>query len=124
MAAGGADVLPSTNPAAPALLLLLPPLRLLLLIVLFMYCLYCQVVAVYTDDGRRGHHMDDFIPKEELAKFMSKCGDNKLQQQVGMSLQCFLHILLTASSSVCASALPPLPMQRNVLVKPRLRVPT
>lgn len=26
--------------------------------------------------------MDDFIPKEELAKFMAKCGDKQLQQQV------------------------------------------
>uniref|UniRef100_A0A383WIT6 G-patch domain-containing protein n=1 Tax=Tetradesmus obliquus TaxID=3088 RepID=A0A383WIT6_TETOB len=41
-----------------------------------------KVVAVYKDDGARGHHMDDFIPKEELAKFMAKCGDDKLAQQV------------------------------------------
>jgi splicing factor 4 len=34
-----------------------------------------KVVAVYKDDGSRGHHMQDFIPPEELAKFMSKCGD-------------------------------------------------
>jgi splicing factor 4 len=41
-----------------------------------------QVVAVYKDDGQRGHHMSDFIPKEELAKFMAQCGDDKLAQQV------------------------------------------
>lgn len=41
-----------------------------------------QVVAVYRDDGERGHHMQDYIPKEELAKFLAKCGDDQLQQQV------------------------------------------
>lgn len=54
-----------------------------------------QVVAVYKDDGARGHHMDDFIPKEELAKFMAKCGDDKLAQQVGDHLNivcCLLDI--------------------------------
>jgi splicing factor 4 len=40
-----------------------------------------KVVAVFKDDGQRGHHMDDFIPKEELAKFMAKCGDKQLQEQ-------------------------------------------
>eukprot|EP00878_Enallax_costatus_P009432 GHUV01009857.1.p1 GENE.GHUV01009857.1~~GHUV01009857.1.p1 ORF type:complete len:379 (+),score=144.97 GHUV01009857.1:202-1338(+) len=41
-----------------------------------------KVVAVFKDDGQRGHHLDDFIPKEELAKFMAQCGDKQLQQQV------------------------------------------
>eukprot|EP00879_Flechtneria_rotunda_P009876 GHRR01010328.1.p1 GENE.GHRR01010328.1~~GHRR01010328.1.p1 ORF type:complete len:422 (+),score=187.27 GHRR01010328.1:388-1653(+) len=41
-----------------------------------------KVVAVYKDDGRRGHHMDDFIPKEELAKFMAQTGNKQLAQQV------------------------------------------
>lgn len=45
-----------------------------------------QVVAVYKDDGERGHHMQDYIPKEELAKFLAKCGDNQLQQQVRLVL--------------------------------------
>jgi hypothetical protein len=40
---------------------------------------------VYKDDGERGHHMQDYIPKEELAKFMAKAGDDKLQRQVGSS---------------------------------------
>jgi hypothetical protein len=30
------------------------------------------VVAVYKDDGSRGHHMNDYIPQEEMAKFMAK----------------------------------------------------
>jgi hypothetical protein len=47
-----------------------------------MLAFVLQVVAVYKDDGQRGHHMSDFIPKEELAKFMAACGDNKLAQQV------------------------------------------
>lgn len=38
---------------------------------------------MYKDDGERGHHMGDYIPKEELAKFMAKCGNTELQQQVG-----------------------------------------
>lgn len=35
-----------------------------------------QVVAVYKDDGSRGHHMQDFIPQEEMAKFLAQCGDS------------------------------------------------
>lgn len=38
---------------------------------------------MYKDDGERGHHMQDYIPKEELAKFLAKTGDNRLQQEVG-----------------------------------------
>lgn len=34
-----------------------------------------KVVAVFKDDGSRGHHMQDFIPKEELTKFLAKTGD-------------------------------------------------
>lgn len=49
--------------------------------------LVIQVVAVFKDDGQRGHHLDDFIPKEELAKFMAQCGDNQLQQQVAVRVQ-------------------------------------
>lgn len=37
---------------------------------------------MYKDDGERGHHMQDYIPKEELAKFLAKTGDSRLQQQV------------------------------------------
>jgi hypothetical protein len=33
--------------------------------------------------------MSDFIPKEELAKFMAACGDNKLAQQVGAWQGCW-----------------------------------
>jgi G-patch domain len=36
-------------------------------------------VAVYTADGKRGHHMQDFIPPEELAKFMAKAKDERSQ---------------------------------------------
>eukprot|EP00877_Chromochloris_zofingiensis_P007322 jgi/Chrzof1/2843/Cz12g00250.t1 len=35
-----------------------------------------KVVAVYKDDGSRGHHMQDFIPQEEMAKFLAQCGDS------------------------------------------------
>jgi hypothetical protein len=58
-------------------------------------CLFIcvQVVAVYKDDGQRGHHMDDFIPKEELAKFMAQCGDDKLAQQVRRSfMSCYISV--------------------------------
>ncbi|KAG2451265.1 hypothetical protein HYH02_003872 [Chlamydomonas schloesseri] len=34
-----------------------------------------KVTAVYKDDGSRGHHMGDYIPKEVLAEFMAKTGD-------------------------------------------------
>lgn len=40
-----------------------------------------KVAAVFKDDGSRGHHMQDFIPKEELAKFLSKCGDERATEQ-------------------------------------------
>jgi len=39
-----------------------------------------KVVAVYTSDGRRGHHMSDFLPPEELAKFLAP------QQKEALSL--------------------------------------
>ncbi|GMH38525.1 hypothetical protein BSKO_06409 [Bryopsis sp. KO-2023] len=38
-----------------------------------------RTYAVYKEDGSRGHHMQDFIPQEELAKFMSKCRDESSQ---------------------------------------------
>ncbi|KIZ02170.1 splicing factor 4 [Monoraphidium neglectum] len=34
-----------------------------------------KVVAVFKHDGSRGHHMSDYIPPEELAKFMEASGD-------------------------------------------------
>ncbi|KXZ55485.1 hypothetical protein GPECTOR_2g1034 [Gonium pectorale] len=34
-----------------------------------------KLVAVFKDDGTRGHHMGDYIPKEVLAEFMAKTGD-------------------------------------------------
>ncbi|MEW5318373.1 MAG: hypothetical protein WDW38_009598 [Sanguina aurantia] len=34
-----------------------------------------KTIAVFKTDGSRGHHMQDFIPPEELAKFMAKSGD-------------------------------------------------
>jgi hypothetical protein len=58
----------------------------LLLLLLLLLCLV-QVVAVYKDDGERGHHMGDYIPKEELAKFMAQCGNTQLQQQVSHQQQ-------------------------------------
>ena len=56
-----------------------------------------QVVAVFKDDGQRGHHLDDFIPKEELAKFMAQCGDNQLQQQVHLTLPQLLQLMQQAT---------------------------
>lgn len=41
-----------------------------------------KVTAVYRDDGSRGHHMQDFIPQEELAKFLAKTGDAQAAQQL------------------------------------------
>ena len=38
-----------------------------------------KVVAVYKEDGSRGHHMSDFIPAEELAKFLAKTGDKQAE---------------------------------------------
>lgn len=38
-------------------------------------------VAVYKQDGRRGHHMQDFIPPEELAAFLAKSGDEAAAEQ-------------------------------------------
>lgn len=40
-----------------------------------------RVVAVFKDDGSRGHHMQDYIPKEELAKFLAKTGDKAAAEQ-------------------------------------------
>ncbi|KAG2495641.1 hypothetical protein HYH03_006241 [Edaphochlamys debaryana] len=34
-----------------------------------------KTTAVFKDDGSRGHHMGDYIPKEVLAEFMAKGGD-------------------------------------------------
>lgn len=70
-----------------------------------------QVVAVYKDDGERGHHMQDYIPKEELAKFMSQAGDDKLQRQVSSSLlgrtaSWGLGFDVFSSSAAAASAVP------------------
>lgn len=38
------------------------------------------VKAVYKDDGTRGHHMQDFIPADELAKVLAKSGDVAAQE--------------------------------------------
>lgn len=38
------------------------------------------VKAVYKDDGTRGHHMQDFIPQDELAKVLAKSGDVAAQE--------------------------------------------
>eukprot|EP01026_Neomeris_dumetosa_P000999 TRINITY_DN10247_c0_g1_i5.p1 TRINITY_DN10247_c0_g1~~TRINITY_DN10247_c0_g1_i5.p1 ORF type:complete len:430 (+),score=60.50 TRINITY_DN10247_c0_g1_i5:107-1291(+) len=35
-----------------------------------------RVYAVFKNDGTRGHHMQDFIPPEELAKFLAQCKDS------------------------------------------------
>lgn len=62
-----------------------------------------QVVAVYKDDGERGHHMQDYIPKEELAKFMAKTGDSRLQQQV----RAFLPLFPSSAITTAAAKAPP-----------------
>ncbi|KAL6749909.1 hypothetical protein V8C86DRAFT_3020239 [Haematococcus lacustris] len=41
-----------------------------------------RVTAVFRDDGRKGHHMQDFIPPEELAKVLAKSGDTAAAQAV------------------------------------------
>ncbi len=66
-----------------------------------------RVVAVYKDDGSRGHHMNDFIPAEEMAKFMAKCGDDQAAQVGGTLLHC-VHSFVGSSTAVvhhaaCAS---------------------
>ncbi|CDY23188.1 BnaA04g05710D [Brassica napus] len=33
-----------------------------------------------TDPGKRGHHMGDYIPPEELNKFLAKCDDVAAQK--------------------------------------------
>ncbi|CAL8468756.1 g8296 [Coccomyxa elongata] len=38
-------------------------------------------VAVYKNDGKRGHHMQDFIPQEELAKLLAKSGSETAKAQ-------------------------------------------
>lgn len=38
------------------------------------------VKAIYKDDGTRGHHMQDFIPADELAKVLAKSGDAAAQE--------------------------------------------
>ncbi|KAK9915471.1 hypothetical protein WJX75_009690 [Coccomyxa subellipsoidea] len=38
-------------------------------------------VAVYKNDGKRGHHMQDFIPPEELAKLLAKSGSETAKAQ-------------------------------------------
>lgn len=41
-----------------------------------------KTFAVYKDDGSRGHHMGDYIPQEELDKFMAKQGDPAAQARL------------------------------------------
>lgn len=38
------------------------------------------VKAIFKDDGTRGHHMQDFIPQDELAKVLAKSGDVAAQE--------------------------------------------
>lgn len=48
-------------------------------------------MAVYKSDGTKAHHMSDYIPPEELAKFLAKSGDTvaaaaiENQQKIGDS---------------------------------------
>ena len=48
-------------------------------------------MAVYKSDGSKAHHMSDYIPQEELAKFLAKSGDTasaaaiENQQRIGDS---------------------------------------
>uniref|UniRef100_A0A061QN24 Splicing factor 4 n=1 Tax=Tetraselmis sp. GSL018 TaxID=582737 RepID=A0A061QN24_9CHLO len=41
-----------------------------------------KTFAVYKDDGSRGHHMGDFIPKEEMDRFLAKQGDPAAQARL------------------------------------------
>ena len=36
---------------------------------------------MYKSDGTRGHHMGDYIPEQELAKFLAKTGNASAQEQ-------------------------------------------
>lgn len=38
-------------------------------------------VSVFKADGRKGHHMQDFIPEDEMAKFLAKSGNEEAKQQ-------------------------------------------
>ncbi|CAK0780920.1 hypothetical protein CVIRNUC_005222 [Coccomyxa viridis] len=38
-------------------------------------------LAVYRKDGKRGHHMQDFIPPEELARLLAQSGSETAQAQ-------------------------------------------
>lgn len=49
-----------------------------------------QTTAVFKEDGTRATHMADYIPKEELAKFMAACGNTTLAQQVRSEGGCAL----------------------------------
>jgi len=40
-----------------------------------------KTFAVFKEDGSRGHHMSDYIPKEELARFLIKTGDEAAKKQ-------------------------------------------
>jgi hypothetical protein len=60
-----------------------------------------QVVAVFKDDGERGHHMQDYIPKEELAKFMARTGDTKLAQEVRGLVVWLCHTSAAACTVQC-----------------------
>lgn len=39
---------------------------------------YLKILAA--DPGKKGHHMGDYIPPEELEKFMSSCNDAAAQK--------------------------------------------
>mmetsp|Transcript_7821 Transcript_7821/g.22280 ORF Transcript_7821/g.22280 Transcript_7821/m.22280 type:complete len:235 (-) Transcript_7821:132-836(-) len=41
-----------------------------------------KTFAKYKDDGSRGHHMSDFIPKEEMDRFLAKQGDPAAKARV------------------------------------------
>eukprot|EP01024_Parvocaulis_polyphysoides_P055137 TRINITY_DN5619_c0_g1_i11.p1 TRINITY_DN5619_c0_g1~~TRINITY_DN5619_c0_g1_i11.p1 ORF type:complete len:286 (+),score=53.43 TRINITY_DN5619_c0_g1_i11:55-858(+) len=36
-----------------------------------------KTYAIFKSDGSRGHHIQDFIPQEDLARFLSKCQDSR-----------------------------------------------
>ena len=41
-----------------------------------------KTFAKYKEDGKRGHHMSDFIPKEEMDRFLAKQGDPAAKARV------------------------------------------
>eukprot|EP01023_Acetabularia_acetabulum_P036022 TRINITY_DN34070_c0_g1_i2.p1 TRINITY_DN34070_c0_g1~~TRINITY_DN34070_c0_g1_i2.p1 ORF type:complete len:257 (-),score=52.94 TRINITY_DN34070_c0_g1_i2:876-1646(-) len=61
-----------------------------------------KTYAVFKTDGSRGHHIQDFIPPEDLARFLSKCQDShskteakKLESQQKINVSNIGHKLLS-----------------------------